>query len=69
MALRLWRVHRLESTHEYAAHPYCYTTFFSCLPPTPCRYRLESTLNYGMERVWAVGYAKGHNSIAIGWVG
>jgi len=25
-------------------------------------YRLESTLNYGLERVWALGYIKGSNS-------
>ncbi|KAI3425793.1 hypothetical protein D9Q98_007768 [Chlorella vulgaris] len=30
-------------------------------------YRLENTLNYGMERVWAVGYVKGSNSIAVGY--
>ena len=29
-------------------------------------YRLENTLNYGMERVWAVGYVKGSNSVAVG---
>lgn len=29
-------------------------------------YRLESTLNYGMERVWAVGTVKGTNSVAVG---
>jgi coatomer subunit beta' len=28
-------------------------------------YRLESTLNYGLERVWALGYIKGSNSCAI----
>ena len=28
--------------------------------------RLENTLNYGMERVWALGYVKGTNSIAVG---
>ena len=31
-----------------------------------CSYRLENTLNYGMERVWAVGYVKGSNSVAVG---
>lgn len=30
-------------------------------------YRLESTLNYGMERVWALSYVKGSNSVAIGY--
>lgn len=25
-------------------------------------YRLENTLNYGMERVWALAYVKGSNS-------
>jgi coatomer subunit beta' len=30
-------------------------------------YRLENTLNYGMERVWAVGYVKGSNSVAVGY--
>ena len=28
-------------------------------------YRLESTLNYGLERVWALGYIKGSNSCAL----
>ena len=43
----------------------CLTSPPAC--PHPARsYRLENTLNYGMERVWAVGYAKGHNSIAVG---
>eukprot|EP00877_Chromochloris_zofingiensis_P000490 jgi/Chrzof1/10441/UNPLg00368.t1 len=30
-------------------------------------YRLENTLNYGMERVWAIGYQKGSNNVAIGF--
>ncbi len=30
-------------------------------------YRLENTLNYGMERVWALSYVKGSNSVAIGY--
>ncbi|KAJ3115645.1 Coatomer subunit beta' [Phlyctochytrium bullatum] len=30
-------------------------------------YRLENTLNYGMERVWAVAYLKGSNDIALGY--
>lgn len=30
-------------------------------------YRLENTLNYGMERVWAVGYQKGINDVAFGY--
>ncbi|KAJ2571601.1 Coatomer subunit beta' [Coemansia sp. RSA 1813] len=29
-------------------------------------YRLESSLNYGMERVWAIGYSQGTNTVAIG---
>ena len=29
-------------------------------------YRLENTLDYRMERVWALGYIKGSNNIAIG---
>jgi hypothetical protein len=36
------------------------------LPHCSTTYRLENTLNYGMERVWAVGYVKGTNSIAVG---
>ncbi len=30
-------------------------------------FRLESTLNYGMERVWAIGYMKGSNDVAFGY--
>eukprot|EP00878_Enallax_costatus_P025093 GHUV01026814.1.p1 GENE.GHUV01026814.1~~GHUV01026814.1.p1 ORF type:complete len:321 (+),score=98.35 GHUV01026814.1:95-1057(+) len=30
-------------------------------------YRLENTLNYGMERVWAVGVMKGSNNVAFGF--
>uniref|UniRef100_A0A061QYC6 Coatomer subunit beta' n=1 Tax=Tetraselmis sp. GSL018 TaxID=582737 RepID=A0A061QYC6_9CHLO len=30
-------------------------------------YRLENTLNYGMERVWAISYVKGSNTIALGY--
>ena len=30
-------------------------------------YRLESTLNYGLERVWCVLAQKGTNTIAIGY--
>lgn len=29
-------------------------------------YRLEKTLNYGMERIWALGYLKGSNKVALG---
>jgi len=30
-------------------------------------YRLEKTLNYGMERVWAISYLKGSNLVALGY--
>jgi hypothetical protein len=30
-------------------------------------YRLENTLNYGMERVWAVAYMRGTNDMAFGY--
>ncbi|KAJ3206133.1 Coatomer subunit beta' [Dinochytrium kinnereticum] len=30
-------------------------------------YRLENTLNYGMERVWALAYSKGSNDVAFGY--
>ena len=30
-------------------------------------YRLENTLNYGMERVWALAYLSGSNDIAFGY--
>eukprot|EP00842_Homolaphlyctis_polyrhiza_P004024 jgi/Hompol1/4622/HPOL_003792-RA len=30
-------------------------------------YRLENTLNYGMERVWAIAYLKGSNDLAFGY--
>ncbi|XP_058109871.1 coatomer subunit beta'-1-like isoform X2 [Magnolia sinica] len=29
--------------------------------------RLENTLNYGLERVWAVGYMKGSGQVVIGY--
>mmetsp|Transcript_26629 Transcript_26629/g.32327 ORF Transcript_26629/g.32327 Transcript_26629/m.32327 type:complete len:931 (-) Transcript_26629:369-3161(-) len=30
-------------------------------------YRLENTLNYGLERVWCLGIMKGSNSVAVGY--
>jgi coatomer subunit beta' len=30
-------------------------------------YRLENSLNYGMERVWSIGVMKGSNSVALGF--
>lgn len=30
-------------------------------------YRLESTLNYGLERVWAIAAQKGSNNVALGY--
>eukprot|EP01137_Pigoraptor_chileana_P025406 Opistho-2@94866 len=30
-------------------------------------YRLENTLNYGLERVWSLSYLRGSNSVAIGY--
>ena len=30
-------------------------------------YRLESSLNYGMERTWAIATARGSNAVAIGY--
>ena len=30
-------------------------------------YRLEKTLNYGMERVWTVAYLKGSNVLCLGY--
>lgn len=30
-------------------------------------YRLENTLNYGLERVWTIGYTKGSKRVAIGY--
>ena len=30
-------------------------------------YRLENTLNYGLERVWAIGVLKGSNAVAVGY--
>ena len=30
-------------------------------------YRLESTLNYGLERVWAIACRKGSNNVALGY--
>lgn len=30
-------------------------------------YRLESTLNYGLERVWTIASLKGSNSVAVGF--
>lgn len=31
-------------------------------------YRLESSLNYGLERVWTISSLKGSNNVAIGLV-
>ena len=30
-------------------------------------YRLESTLNYGLERCWAISCMKGSNNVALGY--
>lgn len=30
-------------------------------------YRLESTLNYGLERCWAIACLKGSNNVALGY--
>lgn len=30
-------------------------------------YRLENTLNYGMERVWAIATVRGSNAVAVGY--
>jgi len=30
-------------------------------------YRLETTLNYGLERVWSIGVLKGSNNVALGY--
>lgn len=30
-------------------------------------YRLESTLNYGLERVWTITMMKGSNNVALGY--
>lgn len=32
-----------------------------------CNYRLETTLNYGLERVWCIHALRGSNTIAIGY--
>jgi len=48
-------LHITLSTHP-SIHP-------STHPPT----RLENTLNYGMERVWALGTVKGSNNVAFGF--
>lgn len=30
-------------------------------------YRLESTLNYGLERVWTIACQRGSNNVALGY--
>lgn len=30
-------------------------------------YRLENTLNYGLERVWTISMMKGSNNVALGY--
>lgn len=32
-----------------------------------CRYRLETTLNYGMERVWTLAVSPSSNKVAVGY--
>ena len=34
---------------------------------TSYSFRLESTLNYGLERVWTIACAKGSNDVSIGY--
>jgi hypothetical protein len=48
----------------YITHTHTYYMISVCLYVTDFKtcflaYRLENTLNYGLERVWAVGYMKG----------
>ena len=31
------------------------------------KYRLESTLNYGLEGVWTISMMKGSNNVALGY--
>ena len=31
-------------------------------------YRLESSLNYGLERVWTIACMRGSNNVALGYV-
>ena len=43
------------------------------LPPGTVRiwhantYRLETTLNYGLERVWCISHLRGSNDVALGY--
>ena len=30
-------------------------------------YRLETTLNYGLERVWCIAHMRGFNDVCIGY--
>jgi coatomer subunit beta' len=30
-------------------------------------YRLENTLNYGLERAWSIAYQRGNNNVAFGY--
>lgn len=34
---------------------------------TDCLFRLETTLNYGLERVWCIQAQRGSNTVAIGY--
>ncbi len=77
MALSLLPAYGSLEASPLCWHPACPLTAADCEPGTGSEdgtvklwhsttYRLESTLNYGMERVWAVAYMKGSNSIAVG---
>jgi hypothetical protein len=39
----------------------------ACVCVFVCNCRLENTLNYGMERIWAIAVLKGSNSVAFGF--
>ena len=53
-------------------HSNLYTLFLPSLTGTvriwhANTYRLESTLNYGLERVWTIACRRGSNNVALGY--
>ena len=67
--------HTLTHTHTTTALCRC-SIFVHCEPCVSSgtvrvwhsnTYRLENTLNYGMERVWCISGQRGSNSVAIGY--
>lgn len=56
-----------SSTRPAVQEPVCLPIVHMLRVCVLCNCRLENTLNYGMERIWAIAVLKGSNSVAFGF--